>query len=83
MAEDRIAVLARLEVALRHHPGFDPSEESPLVARWQRGTRSITRFPGGGPEIVTDKPAQVGGHGEGVAPGRPLRAGLRRVWRLT
>lgn len=77
MAEDRIsAALARLEVALRHHPGFGLSEESPAVARWQRGARFVTSAPGRGHELVTDMPAQMGGDGEGVTPGWPLRAGL-------
>jgi len=77
MAEDRIsAALARLEVALRRHPGFGVSEESPAVARWQGGTKFTTRSPGGGQELVTDMPAQMGGDGGGVTPGWPLRAGL-------
>lgn len=77
MAEDRIAAaLARLEVALRHHPGFGLSEETPAITRWQRGVRFVTTPPGGGPELVTDMPSQLGGDGEGVTPGWPLRAGL-------
>lgn len=77
MAAERIAAaLARLEAALREHPGFGLHDESPAVTRWQGGTKFITSRPGGGPELVSDMPAQMGGNGEGVTPGWPLRAGL-------
>jgi uncharacterized OsmC-like protein len=77
MAAERIAAaLARLEAVLHEHPGFGLHDESPAVARWQGGTKFITSRPGGGPELVSDMPAQMGGEGEGVTPGWPLRAGL-------
>jgi len=77
MAAERIAeALARLEAALRQHPALGLHDESPAVTRWQGGTKFITRPPGGGPELLTDLPAQMGGDGEGVTPGWPVRAGL-------
>ncbi|HUN71907.1 MAG TPA: OsmC family protein [Steroidobacteraceae bacterium] len=77
MAAERIAAaLARLEAALRQHPAFGLHEESPAVTRWQGGTKFITSPPGGGPEVLTDLPQQMGGDGEGVTPGWPVRAGL-------
>lgn len=77
MSAERIAAaLERLEAALQRHPGLGLHDDTPAVARWQGGTKFITGRPGGGPQLVTDMPAQMGGAGEDVTPGWPLRAGL-------
>jgi uncharacterized OsmC-like protein len=77
MAAERIATaLARVAAALREHPAFGLHDESPAVTRWQGGTKFVTSRPGVALELVTDMPQQMGGEGESVTPGWPLRAGL-------
>lgn len=77
MTATRIAgALARVEAALRQHPALGLHDESAAVTRWQGGTKFITTPPGGGVELVTDMPEQMGGNAEGVTPGWPVRAGL-------
>lgn len=77
MSAERIAeALGRVEAALRQHPAFALHDESPAVTRWQGGFRFVTSRPGVAMELVTDLPEQMGGRGENVTPGWPLRAGL-------
>jgi len=67
--------LHRAEVVLRRRPDMGMHDDSPALASWRGSTRIITSN-GGGIEISTDMPSELGGTGDRVTPGWLMRAGL-------
>ncbi|HKE43224.1 MAG TPA: OsmC family protein [Steroidobacteraceae bacterium] len=69
------AALQRVQKVLQRRPDMAVHDDSPAIARWQAGTRVVSRNPNG-TEVATDMPTEVGGSGDQVTPGWLLRAGL-------
>ncbi len=76
MSMERIAAaLHRVESILRRRPAAAVHEDAPALARWQSGTRVVTRHPDGA-SVETDLPSELGGTGDRVTPGWLWRAAL-------
>ncbi|HEX4330181.1 MAG TPA: OsmC family protein [Burkholderiales bacterium] len=69
------AAMQRTQSVLLRRPQSGMHEDLPGMARWDGGTRVVTRHLNGS-EIVTDLPDGLGGDGTQVTPGWLLRAGL-------
>ncbi|HTW38893.1 MAG TPA: OsmC family protein [Steroidobacteraceae bacterium] len=66
-------VRARATFARRPQAATHPDD--PATARWEHGTRVVTRHPEG-MRFATDMPTTLGGSGDQVTPGWLLRAAL-------
>jgi uncharacterized OsmC-like protein len=67
--------LERAKTVLQRRPDLGLHEDAPATARWQTGTRVVSRH-ANGTEVATDMPGELGGSGEHVTPGWLFRAGL-------
>lgn len=76
MSMDNVAqAWARMASVLERRPGAGLHDDPPATARWQDGTRIVTRHPSGR-EVVSDMAVELGGSGDQVSPGWLFRAGL-------
>jgi uncharacterized OsmC-like protein len=69
------AALHRVESILKRRPEAGLYADSPAVARWDGGTRVVSRHPNGA-SVATDMPSELGGMGGEVTPGWLWRAAL-------
>ncbi|UVJ45276.1 OsmC family protein [Pseudomonas sp. LS1212] len=74
-AQDIATALQRVETVLRRHPEAGLHDDTPVMARWEGGTRVAARH-ANGTQVLTDMPTQLGGNDDRVTPGWLLRAGL-------
>ena len=65
----------RVMAALQRRPEIGIHVDAPALARWESGTRVVTRSTNG-MEVATDMPRELGGTGEQVTPGWLFRAGV-------
>lgn len=65
----------RVMAAFQRLPEIGIHVDPPAVARWESGTRVVTRN-ADGLEFVTDMPKELGGAGDQVTPGWLFRAGV-------
>lgn len=75
MAQKILKAMQRVNAILARRPQAGIRPDEPATARWDEGTRVITRH-ANGTQILTDMPAELGGEGNQVSPGWLLRAGL-------
>ena len=76
MASQEIAAaMQRVESVLKRRPEVGLHDDAPAAARWESGTRVVTRH-ANGTQLLTDMPTELGGSGEQVTPGWLVRAGL-------
>ncbi len=73
--QDIAAALQRAEAVLQRRPEAGLHDDAPAAARWQHGTRIVTRHANGA-QMATDMPGELGGSGDQVTPGWLFRAGL-------
>ena len=73
--QDIAAALRRVETVLQRRPEVGVSDDAPATARWESGTRVVTRHLNG-TQMATDMPTEFGGSGDQVSPGWLFRAGL-------
>jgi uncharacterized OsmC-like protein len=69
------AAMQRVESVLKRRPEVGLHEDAPATARWEGGTRVVSRHLNG-TRLPTDMPTELGGSGDHVTPGWLLRAGL-------
>jgi uncharacterized OsmC-like protein len=69
------AAMQRAESMFLRRPEAGMHEDSPAMARWDGGTRVVTRHPDGG-AVVTDVPSGLGGDSSQLTPSWLVRAGL-------
>jgi len=69
------AALHRVESILERRPEAGLHSDAPAVARWEGGTRVVSRHPSGA-SVATDMPSELGGTGAEVTPGWLWRAAL-------
>ena len=69
------AAVKRVMAAFQRRPEMGIHVDPPVAARWESGTRVVTRNTDG-MEIATDMPAELGGSGDQVTPGWLFRAGV-------
>lgn len=69
------AAVKRVMAAFQRRPEMGIHVDPPAAARWESGTRVVTRN-ADGMEIATDMPAELGGSGDQVTPGWLFRAGV-------
>jgi uncharacterized OsmC-like protein len=74
--QDIAAAIRRVDTVLRRKPGAGLCDDEPAHAQWRGGLRVATRHELHGIEVVTDMPAEFGGHGDRVTPGWLMRAAL-------
>jgi uncharacterized OsmC-like protein len=74
-AQDIAAAMQRLESVFRRRPDAALHHDDAAAARWEGGTRVVSRHASGA-EVVTDMPVEIGGSGDQVTPGWLLRAAL-------
>ena len=67
--------LDRLEAVLRRRPEVGIHDDEPATAHWTGGAQ-VTTSHANGVRLMTDLPAELGGHGEHVTPAWLMRAGL-------
>lgn len=67
--------IERVAAALRRRPQLGLHDDAPATARWQHGTRVVTRH-ANGTELPTDMAQEFGGSGDQVTPGWMFRAGM-------
>ena len=67
--------MQRVESVLKRRPEVGLHDDAPAAARWESGTRVVTRH-ANGTQLLTDMPTELGGSGEQVTPGWLFRAGL-------
>jgi uncharacterized OsmC-like protein len=65
----------RVKAAFQRRPEIGIHVDAPAVARWESGTRVVTRSTDG-IEVATDMPVELGGTGDQVTPGWLFRAGI-------
>jgi uncharacterized OsmC-like protein len=75
VAEQILKAMQRVRAVLARRPQAGIHADDPATARWDGGTRVVTRH-AAGTQILTDMPAELGGEGNQVTPGWLLRAGL-------
>lgn len=76
MAATQIAAaMQRVESVLSRRPEKGLHDDTPAAARWDGGTRVVSRSDDG-TEIVTEMPPEMGGAGGAPTPGWLLRAAL-------
>jgi uncharacterized OsmC-like protein len=73
--EDIAAAVRRVEAVLQRRPAAGVHDDEPATALWRGGLQIVTRH-GGGAQMLTDLPAELGGSGAEVTPGWLFRAGL-------
>jgi len=73
--QDTAAALQRAASVLQRRPQAGLHDDPPGIARWDGGTRVITRH-ANGQEVVTDLPNGLGGDSAQVTPSWLLRASL-------
>ena len=69
------AAVKRVMAAFQRRPEMGIHVDTPAVARWESGTRVLTRD-AHGVEVATDMPVELGGSGDQVTPGWLFRAGI-------
>ena len=74
-AQDVGAAWHRVEAVLRRRPETGLHDDAPATARWESGTRVVTRH-ANGTQVPTDMPSELGGSGDQVTPGWLMRAGF-------
>ena len=76
MASQEIAAaMRRVESVLKRRPEVGLHDDAPATARWESGTRVVSRH-ANGTALLTDMPTELGGSGDQVTPGWLFRAGL-------
>ena len=76
MTTERIAAaMQRVEAKLQLRPEAGLHDDAPAIARWESGTRIVTRHSTGA-QLLTDMPEALGGGGDQVTPGWVFRASL-------
>jgi uncharacterized OsmC-like protein len=74
-AETISKAMQRVRAVLARRPEVGIHVDEPALARWEDGTRVVTRH-ANGTQITTDMPGELGGSGDQISPGWLLRAGL-------
>jgi uncharacterized OsmC-like protein len=67
--------MQRVRAVLGRRPEAGIHTDDPAIARWEQGTRVISRH-ANGTQLETDMPIELGGTGDQVTPGWLLRAAL-------
>jgi uncharacterized OsmC-like protein len=69
------AAMQRVESVLKRRPEVGLHDDVPAIARWEGGTRVVSKHVNG-TRLSTDMPTELGGSGDQVTPGWLLRAGV-------
>ena len=73
--EQIAAAVQRVESVLRRRPEAGINDDTPALARWDGGLKTVTTHANGF-QLQTDMPEEMGGRGQDVSPGWLIRAGL-------
>lgn len=69
------SAMQRVRAVLARRPEAGVHADDPAIARWEQGTRVVSRHTNG-THVSTDMPRELGGEGAEVTPGWLLRAAM-------